>query len=180
MIELSDRQRKEYLQRHLANALFDKLSRGRWHVVTSGESASKFKVLGAGQGPDSPYSSSTFLYAWLATVSTSLPCFGFPPYAIMIDSFVYYEVLGNFQIQTRENWDRLLESGVRQLYRMQEDKMRRNETVHQLMAAIGVGLIQKLEEMNLIIPIDVLDEVEMFANTHQQQVVIAALRYRDA
>ncbi len=89
MIELTDRQRREYLQRHLANALFDKLSRGRWHVITSGESA-KFRTLGAGQGPDNPYDSSTFLYAWLATVSTSLPQFGFSRYVIMLDSFIYY------------------------------------------------------------------------------------------
>lgn len=179
MIELTDRQRKEFLQRHLANALFDKLSRGRWHVVTSGESASKFKVLGAGQGPDSPYSSSSFLYAWLATVSTSLPRFDLPPYAIMIDSFVYYEVLESFQIHTRENWDSLLESGVRKLYHFEDNRLRRNRNVHQLMHAISEALILRLEEMNLIVPIEALDRLEMFQNTHEQQLVMAALRYAD-
>jgi hypothetical protein len=177
MIELTDRQRKEYLQRHLANALFDKLSRGGWHVVTSGESA-KFRTLGAGQGPDNPYNSSTFLYAWLATVSTSLPQFGFPRYAIMIDSLIYYEVLGQFAIHTRENWDRLLESGTRKLYHVQDNTMRRNSVVHQLMCAIGVGLIEKLESMNLIIPVqmNVLDYLE----SEKQQLVLAALRYEDS
>lgn len=178
MIELTERQRREYLQRHLANALFEKLSRGRWHVVTSGET-SVFKVLGAGQAPKNASSGSTILYAWLATVSSALPRFDFPPYAIMIDSHVYYEVLSQFQNSTRENWDRLLESGTRQLYREQENKMRRNETVHQLMCAIGTGLIDRLEEMKLIVPIDRLSHSEM-SDTRQNQLVMAALKYAEA
>jgi len=175
LIELTDRQRKDYLTRHLANALFDKLSRGRWHVVTSGET-SAFKVLGAGQAPKNPYDSSTFLYAWLATVSTSMPRFGFPPYAIMIDSLVYYEVLSQFAIHTRENWDRLLESGVRHLFYVEDNRVRPNRSVHQLMRAISTGLIEKLEEMNLIVPVERLDRLEML-ESHQQQLVLAALRY---
>jgi hypothetical protein len=175
MIELTDRQRKEYLQRHLANALFDKLSRGRWRVVTSGESA-KFRTLGAGQGPDNPYDSSTFLYAWLATVSPALPRFGFPMHAIMIDSLVYYEVLGQFAVHTRENWDRLLESGVRQVFYVEDNRIRPNRNVHQLMRAISIGFIERLEEMKLIVPIQRLDRLEML-ESHQQQLVLAALRY---
>lgn len=175
MIELTERQRKEYLQRHLANALFDKLSRGRWHLVTSGET-STFKVLGAGQAPHNASGGSSVLYAWLATVSTSLPRFGFVPYAIMIDSTVYLEYLDQFAQHTQENWDRLLESGTRQLYRMQEDKMRRNESVHHLMCAIGTGLIERLDEMNLIIPIERLNHLEMM-QSRENQIIAAALKY---
>lgn len=175
MIELTDRQRKEYLQRHLANALFEKLSRGGWHVVTSGESA-KFRTLGAGQGPENPYDSSTFLYAWLATVSPALPRFGFGRHAIMLDSLVYYEALGQFAIHTRENWDRLLESGVRQLYRVENNALRRNHVVHQLMCAIGVSLITKLDEMKLIVPVKM--ELRDFQESDEQQLILANLRYR--
>lgn len=175
MIELSERQRKDFLKRHLANALFDKLSRGGWHVVTSGESA-KFRTLGAGRAPKNPYDSSTFLYAWLATVSPALPRFGFGRHAIMIDSLVYHEVLSQFAIHTRENWDRLLESGVRQLYRVENNTLRRNHVVHQLMCAIGDALIERLDGMKLIIPVKM--ELRDFQESDEQQLVLANLRYR--
>lgn len=178
MIELTERQRKDYLQRHLSNALFYKLSQGKWRTVTSGKPAPNFQILGAGKGPDTPRDPNTVLYAWLATVSTALPRFGFFPYAILIDSVVYSEFLGQFSVQTRESWAWLLQSGTRQLYRFQDNSFRRNETVHPLMCAIGTGLIERLEEMRLIIPIDRLDDLDL-RETHKEQMVIAALRYPD-
>ncbi|CAA9573783.1 MAG: hypothetical protein AVDCRST_MAG86-1955 [uncultured Truepera sp.] len=177
MIELTERQRKEYLERHLANALFYKLSRGPWHTITQSET-SLFKVLGAGQSPRNPAGGSPVIYMWLATVSTAIPRFGLKPHAILLDSVVYNEALDQFEWHTQENWGKLLESGIRQLYYFEGNRLRRNRDVHYLMHAIAEVLIKRLEEMKLIIPIERLDHLDM-QESHEKQMILAALRYPD-
>ncbi len=87
-------------------------------------------------------------------------------------------MLSQFSIHTRENWDRLLESGTRRLYHVQDNTMRRNNTVHQLMCTIGVGLIEKLEAMKLIV--EVKNHPLDFQESDEQQLVLALLRQQSA
>ncbi len=173
----SESQRKEFLIRHLSNALFHKLSRGAWHYVTSGESP-KFRIFGAGQAPLPPDGKHTFYtYAWLAAVSPSAPRLLFPMHALFLDSVVYDEYMGQFTKQTRQDWTRLLDSKSGRLYHLQDNTMRRNLEVPKLLCAVGLGLVERLSEMRLIVPIKGADAVEM-RDSHQNQIVMAALRCR--
>ncbi len=45
------------------------------------------------------------------------------------------------------------------------------------MCAVGLGLVERLGEMQLIVPIKGADAIEM-RQSHQEQLVIAALRSR--
>ncbi len=172
---MTDAQRKEFLQRHLANALFDKLSRGDWHYVTSGETPT-FRVYGAGRAPLPPGGKFIpYTYAWLAAVSPAAPRLLFPMHALYLDSVVYSQYMGQFTKQTREDWARLLASGVGRLYHLQDYTMRRNLEVSKLLCAVGTGLVERLNEMRLIVPVEGADAAEMH-ESHEQQLVLAALR----
>jgi len=174
-LTLTDAQRKEFLQRHLANAIFAKLSRGDWHYVTSGE-APAFRVYGAGRAPLPPGGKYIpYTYAWLAAVSPAVPCLLFPMHALFLDSVVYSEYMGQFTQQTREDWGRLLGSGVGRLYHLQDYTMRRNLEVPKLLCAVGLGLVERLNDMRLVVPVEGADAAEM-QESEEQQLVLAALR----
>lgn len=169
----TDQQRKAYLQRHLSNALFEKLSRGEWHHVPVSESP-RFKVYGAGTAPPIPGGVSYYSYAWLATVSPSIPRLLFPMHALFLDDLIYSEVLDDFAQGTRDNWRELLASGTNRLYHLQDNTMRRNSNAHPLMCAVAQALVQRLEEMKLIVPIEHNFDLALL-ESHEQQLVLAML-----
>jgi hypothetical protein len=122
---------------------------------------------------------SFYTYAWLATVSPSVPRLLMPMHALFLNDAIYNEVLGDFAEGTRQHWRELLASGVGRLYHLQDNTMRRNSAVPPLMCAVGLALVQRLEEMKLIVPLDRLDAAEML-ESHEQQLVLSVLRYPDA
>ncbi len=98
-------------------------------------------------------------------------------HALFLDSVVYDEYMGQFTKQTRQDWTRLLASKSGRLYHLRDNTMRRNLEVPKLMCAVGLGLVERLSEMQLIVPIKGADAVEM-RQSHHEQLVIAALRCR--
>lgn len=173
---LTDQQRKEFLQRHLSNALFAKLARGDWHHVPITESP-KFRVYGAGTAPPIPGDATYYAHRWLATVSPSVPRLLIPMHALFLDDAIYQEVLGDFADGTLEAWFRLLASGTGRLYHLEDYAMRRNRTVPPLLCAVALALVLRLQDMRLVVPIQnrsALDDLE----GHEEQIVRAALNVR--
>lgn len=166
------------MERHLANALFAKLKRGSWHYVESGETPT-FRIYGAGQAPPVPGGFSFYSYAWMATVSPSVPRLLLPMHALFLDMLIYDEVLGQFTQQTRNNWYALIDSGAGRLYYLQDNTMRRNSAAHPLVCAVGTALVRRLQEMKLVVPVAHRDHLDLL-ETHDQQVVRAALEYPPA
>jgi hypothetical protein len=178
VLQPTSKQRSDFLERHLANALFAKLQRGSWRYVKSGETP-PFRIYGAGQAPPIPGGLAYYTYAWMATVSPSVPRLLLPMHALFLDMLIYDEALGQFTEQTRNNWYALVDSGVGRLYYLQDNTMRRNSAVHPLMCAVATALVQRLLEMKLVVPVAHRDHLDLL-ESHEQQLVRAALGYDES
>jgi hypothetical protein len=95
-------------------------------------------------------------------------------HALFLDDAIYNEVLGDFAEGTRQHWYELLASGVGRLYNLQDNTMRRNLAVPSLMCAVGLALVSRLQEMNLVVPIEHRYDLELL-ESHEQQLVLAML-----